>query len=366
MRKDPITFTQSVFTLVLFIFGSSVVLGVSGVAKQDAWVSLITATAMMVPLMLVYARIMRLYPETDLFDILEILFGKIIGKVLIALITWYALHLCSLVVRNFTEFMQIVAFPETPQLPMMISLILVTAYLAISGVNVLGKWSMIMFPIVVLTVILTIVMATVDLDFTNIQPILANGFQKILSGGYQILTFPFAETVLFLGVAGSVRKEINPYKIYGTAVLTGSLILLLIILRNILILGGPMISASYFPSYTTARILHVSDFLTRVEGTITMNFLLSGIVKITLCLIVAAKGISKLFAIDDYKQMIMPTSMMVVALCAIVYTSAMEMFGFIVYYQVYAIPFQLFIPAAVWITAEIRNKMQSKRRAAAS
>ncbi len=366
MRKDSITYTQAVFLLVQFLFGSSVVLGVSSIAGQDAWASLLIATAMMVPLLLVYARIMRLYPETDLFDILEILFGKIFGKVLIALITWYALHLCSLVVRNFTEFMQIVAFPETPQLPMMISLILVTAYLAISGVNILGKWSMIMLPIVALTVILTIVMATVDMDFTNLQPILANGFQKILLGGYQILTFPFAETVLFLGVAGSVRKEINPYKMYGFAILTGSFILMLIILRNITILGSPMISASYFPSYVTARILHVSDFLTRVEGTITMNFLLSGIVKITLCLIVAAKGISKLFAIDDYKRMIMPTSMLAVALCAIVYKSAMEMFGFIVYYQVYAIPFQMIIPTAVWITAEIRNKMQTKRRAEAS
>ena len=152
---------------------------------------------------------------------------------------------------------------------------------------------------------------------------------------------------------------------YGIAILTGSLILLVIILRNILILGAPMVSASYFPSYTTARILHISDFLTRVEGTITMNFLLSGIVKITLCLIVAAKGIAKLFAIKDYKIMMMPASMLVTALCAIVYNSAMEMFGFIKYYQIYAIPFQILIPVLVWVTAEIRQKMQAKKRAAA-
>ena len=365
MRKEPITFTQAVFTLVQFLFGSSVVLGVSSLASQDTWASLIIATAMMVPLFLVYARIMRLFPETDLFDILEILYGKIIGKIFVVLITWYAIHLCSLVLRNFTEFLQIVAMPETPQLPMMISLILVTAYLAISGVNILGKWSMIMLPIVVLTVVLTIVMALADIDYARLQPILVTKFTKIMSGAYQLLTFPLAETVLFLGIAGAVRKEINPYKMYGIAILTGSLILLVIILRNILILGAPMVSASYFPSYTTARILHISDFLTRVEGTITMNFLLSGIVKITLCLIVAAKGIAKLFAIKDYKIMMMPASMLVTALCAIVYNSAMEMFGFIKYYQIYAIPFQILIPVLVWVTAEIRQKMQAKKRAAA-
>jgi spore germination protein KB len=365
MRKEPITLSQSVFTLVLFIFGSSVVVGVSGEAKQDAWMSLLIASAMMIPLLLMYARIMRLFPETDLFDILEILFGKIFGKVFILLITWYALHLCSLVLRNFTEFLQIVVFPETPQLPMMFALIFVTAYLAGSGENILGKWSMIMFPIVSLTVLVTIAMAVTDLDFTHLEPFFAQGLPKILSGAYQILTFPFAETVLFLGIAGAVKKEISPYKIYGFAILVGSFILVMVILRNIMILGTPMISASYFPSYTTARILHIGDFLSRIESSITMNFLLSGVVKITLCLIVAAKGISKIFGIEDYKRMIMPTSMLVVALCAIVYNSAMEMFGFLVYYQIYAIPFQMFIPAVVWITAEIRHKKQMKKRAAA-
>lgn len=365
MRKEPITLTQAIFTLVLFIFGSSVVVGVSGEAGQDAWLSLLIAAAMMVPLLLVYARIMRLFPETDLFDILEILFGKIFGKVFIVLITWYALHLCALVLRNFTEFLQIVAFPETPQLPMMIAIILVTVYLAISGENILGKWSMIMFPIVALTVFLTIAIGVTDLDFTHLLPVLGQGLQKVMSGSYQILTFPFAETVLFLGIAGAVRKDVSPYKMYGFAIIVSSFILLLVIFRNIMILGTPMISASYFPSYTTARILHVGDFLTRIEGSITMNFLLSGIAKITLCLTVASKGITKLFAIQDYKRMIMPTSMLAVALCAIVYNSAMEMFGFIKYYQVYAVPFQILIPAVVWITAEIRQKMQAKKRASA-
>ncbi len=364
MQKEPITLTQAIFTIVLFIFGSSVVLGVSSEAGQDAWLSLLIATAMMVPLFLVYARIMRLFPETDLFDVLEILFGKIFGRVFIALITWYALHLCSLVLRNFTEFLQIVAMPETPQLPMMLALILVTAYLAGSGENILGKWSMIMFPIVALTVFLTITLSVTDLDFTHLQPVLAQGMQKVISGAFQILTFPYAESVLFLCIAGAVRKEISPYKVYGFAVLISSFILVMIILRNIMILGTPMISASYFPSYTTARILHIGDFLSRIEGSITMNFLLSGIVKITLCLTVATKGFSKLFAIKDYKRILMPTSMLVVALCAIVYKSAMEMFGFLKYYQIYAIPFQILIPAVVWIMAEIRAKKQAKKHAA--
>jgi spore germination protein KB len=365
MRKDTITFSQSVLTLVLFIFGSSVVFGVSSTAQQDSWLSLIFAWVMVLPLLLVYARIMHLFPETDLFDVIEILFGKIFGKVFIALFTWYAIHLCSLVLRNFTEFMQIVSLQETPQVPMMIALILVTAYLARSGINILGKWSMIMFPIVTLTVILTIVMALSDLHYENLEPFLNSGLQKIISGSFQIVTFPFAETVLFLCIAGAVSRQVSPYKTYIFAVLIGGGILLVIIFRNIMIIGPAMINASYFPSYTAARILHIGDFISRIEGSITMNFLLAGITKITFCMLAGAKGIAKLFAVEDYKRMIMPTSMLVVALCAIVYKSTMEMFGFIQYYQVYALPFEVLIPLLVWITAEVRARKNNNKRTAA-
>lgn len=359
MRKDTITFSQSVFTLVLFIFGSSVVLGVTSTAQQDSWLSLLLAWVMVLPLLLVYARIMRLFPETDLYDIFEILFGKVFGKIFVVLITWYALHLCSAVLRNFTEFLQIVAMPETPQLPMMLSIILVTFYLAKSGTNILGKWSLIMFIIVTLTVFFTIFMAMMDLKYENLTPVLESGLQKIASGAFQIVTFPFAETVLFLCIAGAVSKQASSYKLYIFASLAGGGILLLVIIRNITILGPAMINASYFPSYTAARILHIGNFISRIEGSITMNFLLAGITKITLCLIAASKGIAKVFAIEDHKQMLMPTSMLVVALCAIVYKSTMEMFGFLKYYQVYALPFQVFIPLVVWITAEIHAKKRS-------
>ncbi len=359
MRKETFTLSQVVFTLVLFLFGSSVVLGVSGEAGQDAWLSVSLAGVMMIPLMLMYARIMRLFPETDFFDILEILFGSILGKIFVLLFTWYAIHLCSLVVRNFTEFLQIVSMPETPQLPMMIALISLTAYLAASGVSALGKWSTVIFPIVMAVVVFTIILALVDLEFSNLQPMFEAKFEKVVTGAYYTLTFPFAETVLFLCLAGAVKKQVSPYKLYSFSIFFGCIVLVLIVLRNVMLLGTPMVGASYFPSYTTARLLHVGDFLTRIEGTITMNFLLAGIVKITVCLLAAAKGMAKLFNITDYRRIMMPVAMLSLALCAIVYKSAMEMFGFLSYYAIYAIPFQILIPAAVWITAEIREKKQA-------
>ncbi len=359
MNKETISLRQAIYSIMLFIFGSSIVLGVSGTAEQDAWISLLLAMAGTFPLFMMYARIIRLYPETDFFDIVTSLFGNIIGKIVIVLFTWYAIHLAALVLRNFSEFLQIVSMPETPELPLMVALVLVTAYLAKGSTSVLGKWSVVMFPIVAIVILLTVVLSVKDMDLTNLLPIMEKGWVPVLEGAFQIVTFPFAETVVFLCLAGSIKKQDSPYKIYGYSLLFGGLFLALVMVRNIAILGPTMVGISYFPSYTTARILRLGDFLSRIEGTITMNFLLSGIVKIAICLAAGAKGIAKLFNINAYKNMLMPVSMLALALCAIVYKSAMEMFGFLKYYQFYAIPFQIIIPLAVWITAEIKAKKKA-------
>lgn len=356
MQKETISWRQMLCIFLLFIFGSSVIVGVSGEAKQDSWISLLLAIALFLPVGLIYARIIRLHPGKDFFEILEILFGKIIGRLFIALFALYALHLGALVVRNFTEFTQIVALPETPQLALMVIIVFVTAFLAKSGIELLGRWSLIMLPIVLLVVVITVVLALKIMDFRHLLPVMDNNFAKISTGAHQIFSFPFAETVLFLCFASALKKEDSPYKLYTFAALAGGLILLVVVLRNFTVLGSAMAGAKYFPSYTAARVIGFGEFLTRIEGSITMNFVLAGVTKITVCLLAASKGAAHLLGYKDYRQIIVPVALLVLALCAIVYHNAMEMFAFLPTYSFYALPFQLFIPLLVWIVAEIKHR----------
>lgn len=361
MGKEQITNRQALCVLVLFIFGSTVVLGASGEAEQDSWMSLLIAAASIIPIAAVYARIIKLYPGKDIFEIFETLFGMIVGKVVIVLMSWYALHLASLVIRNFSEFIQIVSMPETPQLPLMIAIMVVTAYIAKSGIEALGRWSLVVIPVVVGVVLLTTVLAIPKMEFSNILPVMEHDLGSITSGAFSMFAFPFAETVLFLGVASAVKKEDSPYRIYIKAIVIAGAVLLVVIVRNLQILGPASVQARYFPSYTAVRIIEVGDFMSRIEGVIAMNFVLTGIVKITLSLLVAAKGTARLFGLSDYRQIVMPVGILAVALSAIVYDNTMQMFAFLPIYQFYALPFQVGIPLLVWIAAEVKAKKQKKQ-----
>jgi len=356
MNKEVISTRQAVCILAAFICGSSIVLGGCTDAEQDSWISLLVSQVIVIPMVLIYARIIKNYPEKNIYQISEILFGKIFGKIITILVTWYAIHLAALVLRNFSEFVVVVSMPETPQLPLMMIMLLVVVYLVKSGVGTLGKWSIIIIPIICVVVVSTTLLLLNQVKVNNLAPFLDHGTKIILTCAYKYFSFPFAETVLFLSIADCIKKENGPSKIYVCGILFGALILLLAVVRNILVLGPELMKSEYFPSYVAARIINVGDFLVRIEGSITANFILAGVTKVALCLFAASKGMASLFNIQDYKKLIIPVSLLSLALGCIIFKSTMEMVNGLDIYAVYAIPFQIIIPLIIWIGSEIKTR----------
>ena len=355
---------QAICIIVMFMFGSSVIMGVSSGAAQDSWICVLLAPFMALPMVLIFARIIKLFPEKDFFEIAEIVLGKIFGKIIIILISWYGLHLCAMVLRNFAEFIGTSYMLETPQLVILITMILVVIYMLYSGAATMGKWCLVMLPIVVFVVILTAVLSAGKIDLTNLMPVMEHSVKTIAGSTYQTFSFPYAETVLFLSLAGAVKRTDSPYKIYVYAIFIGTAILLLVVLRNILLMGSSVLGVEAFPSYVAVRIISIGDFIARVEGSIAMNLILAGIVKISVCLYAATKGTARLFGIANYRKILFPMGLSAVALSIIIYKSLMEMFAFVPISTFYVIPFQIIIPLLVWIAAEIKVRREKPLKTA--
>ena len=355
-NEDKATFPQLLCTFVLFCFGSSVVLGVSGGVAQDAWISIILGAVLAVPMLCIYARLFRLFPEKDLFEIMHIVFGKLVGKVLTVLIVWYATHLGATILRNFSEFTQISPLTDTPQIVIRSIMILTVIYLVRCGTRVLGKWSLAMIFLVLFVVVFSFAAVIPKIRPDDLMPFFEHPKARIAASTFELFSFPFGETVVFLCLANSLSKKDSPYKLFLYGLLVSVGIFIIIFLRNLSLLGPIISEKVYFPSFVAVRIIVISDFLARIEGSISSNFLFAGIVKITVCLIAASKGAASLFGLKHYRPLVMPMGMLMLALCSILYKSMMEMFRFLEYYPYYAFPFQVILPLVVWIGGEIYVK----------
>lgn len=357
MNRELISSKQAIAILFLFVEGSSIVMGESTRAKQDSWISSLIAILAVLPIVLIYARIIRLYPGKGLFDIISIVFGNIGGKIVAVLYTWYALHLGSLVLRDFGEFIESVTMPDMPQLLIYLLMISLSVYAVRSGIETFGRSALIFAPIMIFLLLFTIVFSFSDFDFSNLQPVFGQGAKEILGSAFTDITFPFAETVLFISISSGLRPHDSPYKMYSLGIIIGGTILALGTLRNILVLGFPLVNDCYFPSYAAAKMIIIGkgDTVSRVEGSISAVFILSGYVKASICLFAASKGLAKIFSIENYRQMVIPAALIMVALAGILYSSIMEMFDFIDVYKYYVLPFQVILPIIIWIFAEIKK-----------
>jgi spore germination protein KB len=362
----PFTRRQAIAILMMFNFGSSVVMGVSTGVKQDSWIALALGTVFSLPIVLMYARIISLNPGKSLFEALESRLGRVLGKLACVLMSWYALHLGALVLRNFSEFIQVSALLETPQLPVLIIMTLTICALILKGAKALGKWAVATLPVVLFVVVITVIFSLGIMKFDNILPMFEHPFGDIAKEGFSIFSFPFAETVVFLGVADCVRQEDRPAGVYLIGILLSAAILLVIILRNLFILGPAVVSVEYFPSFAAARIISVGDFLSRIEGSISINFMLAGVTKIAVCLIAASRGLACLFGVKDWKILVLPSGLLAVALSSILYGNLMEMFAFVKFYPYYAIPFEIAVPVLLWAVSEIRAKRERREAQAVS
>jgi len=361
MQKNAISTKQTVCILVMFLFGNSLMYSGSK-ARQDTWLAILIAAALFIPLMLIYARILRLYPGKGFYDIVMAVFGGFFGRVATLIYLVYSLHIGAVLMRNFSEFIMVTALQETTQFISLIFLFGLAVWMTRSGIVVLGKWSGIALPVVIAAIIMTLLISIGSMNFDYLRPIGGSGRAVILDSSLTLLSFPFAESVIFPVVFGSVEEKGSPYKIYAYGLLISALFFCAASLRNTLVLG-PSAAMFFFPSYEAVSVISLGEFFSRIEVLIGIAFLIDVYVKLCVFMTSAAMGASKLFCIPEYRNIAAPVGLLMLTLAAILYENIVEMYDWIEVYKYYAFPLQIILPVIILIVAEIRTRSKEKQPA---
>lgn len=354
MPKEQISEKEAFCLLSIFIMGTTLIIGIGGQAKNDGWIAGILGLMLAIPVVLVYARLNFLFPGKDLFHIIKLILGKFIGTALCLLYVWYAFHLGALVIRNFGEFINIVNMPETPMIVPMICLGLVSVYAVRSGVEVMARISAYIFPVLLLVIVIGQVLPIPQWNFNYLKPVMGQGVLPILKGGFQALTFPFAETILFINVFYALNTKKSPSKVFVAGILFAGVIIVLSTIRNIAVLGS-LLDNLYFPSYVAVSRVSVGNFIQRIEVLVAILFVFGAFIKTSVCLLATCQGIAYIFNLRDYRSIVIQTGLLVVYLAYTIYDSTVMMkYWVIKVYPYYAFPFQIIMPCIIWLIAEFK------------
>lgn len=360
MRKEKISESQAYILMITFIMGTSLALVSYTESQQNTWISMLIAFILAIPMVVIYGSILNSHPGKDIFQILEHIFGKLIGKTVGLLYTLYFFHLGAICIRNMTEFIQLSSFPDTPQYVSALYIGILAIYILKSGLEVIARVNKFIFPLLIFIIGLTLILVIPRANQNNFLPILENGWSPVIKGSFSKFSFPLGETVVFLAFLNTVNEKNKASKIYVKGILIGSIILLIITIRNILILGFPSLSSVVFPSYNAVSVITIGKFVRGIGIIVAITITIAGFIKVSICLLASSIGISRIFNFSDYKWVSAPLGLLMMSVSFILYDSTMHMVEWIKIYKYYAFPFQVILPILILIFGKLKKSKKGK------
>jgi spore germination protein KB len=150
MENARINVRQLFAMIVLFAFGTSLVLPVGFVSEQSVWISILLASAGGLVLFLIYDYLYRQFPDLPLSRYIRKIFGNYIGWPVCLLLFVFIIHNDARVLRETGELLVTTALDQTPLFVINALLMMAVIYVLYLGIEVLARTAEIYLIIIII------------------------------------------------------------------------------------------------------------------------------------------------------------------------------------------------------------------------
>lgn len=350
---------QKVAFSVLFLMGANLLIGSSYRAEQDTWISMLIASAILILWSLVLSKISCLCPGKDIFDLSKML-PKWIGYPIIGIVTFYCFSQAAITLRVYAGFVHIVSLPNTDIL-ILLALISVTVLFFLSGEDqTLYRFSYMTALPIVFIIFLLFAFLFQMFRLENIFPIFYNNTTDVLYCAAENFAFPFGNAFLLLGLSFYPNNPKKERKTWIWIAIISSVLSLLVVLQNILLLGGKLSDALDFPLNFAASLVNVGDFFSRIEVFSSLFFFLSAIVRSVYLMKLVSRGIRNLIPVET-KPIAFPLLLFLCGYSAIAFDNTNSVFNYLQIFPYIALPLQFGFPLILFWICKHRNRKQEQR-----
>ena len=331
LEEGKIDSKQAIFLLTTMILATAILFVpaiITHHAKQDAWIAAILATLGGLLIARLQVTLGLRFPGMTLFQYLEVILGKVLGKTLGFFYLWWFLHMNAEVLREFGSFLVAAFMPETPLIIFICVITIISAYAVRSGLEVFSRVNQIFLPLILFSLVLLFALATKEMRITRLLPVLDTGVVSIIKGALTPLSW-FGEMATFLVIIPYLNKPQEAQRIAYSAILLSGLFFLLSVV-GILAIFGPALTARWmFPTLNGARMIHLANFLERLEAVIMVIWVFGAFVKISVFYYAAVLGSAQLLGLKDFRCMVLPLGVITVALSILLHRNILELAHFL-------------------------------------
>ncbi|MGH4051194.1 MAG: GerAB/ArcD/ProY family transporter [Clostridium sp.] len=283
-RQNQITSGQLMGFIVSIQIGAGVLTMPAELARasgHDGWISLLIYGIIITAVISIIVKLMNRYNNKSIYEINKLLYGKYLAGFLNFFIVLYLWYSTCLILRSYTNVINIHLLRATPTLILCIFTIIPTYYLAWYGIKYVARFSITIYLSLTFGCLLFFLVFK-DLRFNFLMPIAQSGIKGIKDSfspcvfsflGYEVISVIYPEI--------TNKKKAMKYAIGANLITTMFCILLVLVVTSFF--GEEILKKSMYPTITLARsyrapiiermdILFIAMWLPVIEMTIRGYF----------------------------------------------------------------------------------------------
>lgn len=306
-------------TIVPVLYVSSVT-----VARRDAWVAEIAVGLGNQLVLWLFLVIAMRFPGQSLTAILRQVLGRTLGGLFSLIYGLYFLHYCSEVLRSFGEFMATTIMPQTPLSVVMLAMGLVAAYCAHKGIEIIGRSSEMLFPIIAVGMGLVVLLVLNQARPTRLLPVMDQGVGPVLlSVARSSLVFteaPFFPSAFAL-LHNRKGLSITLHTMFAVISISIAFITAVVVATE----GDDLAAATTYAIFGLARLATVGEFFDRIEPLFMTTVVMGYAIRITVFLYAGALTLAEVFGLQSYQPLVLALMSTAVTLALIQWENTIHM-----------------------------------------
>lgn len=296
-------------------------------AKQGAWASLLLATLFGIVTAILLLGLDQRFPNKNLIEINEILFGKK-GRVIAGfLITFSFIHVNSIIIREFVEFMKLTILPRTPNWVFLFITLIIGAYAVHSGLEIIARMADFIMPIVLFSICFLLVFISYNIDSLNLLPVFGTGLKGIIKGSF-VPSAWFSEIYIASFLLPYIKQQVKKtYSLIFSLILI-SVFLIITVMIAIAVTGVEMSGRLTIPIFI-ASSLGTTLFFEHLDIVFVAVWIVGATIKIIVFYFVAVISLGQTFNIQNEKIFILPIGLLMGILSISLFLNQVDLNNFL-------------------------------------
>ncbi|MEC0235403.1 endospore germination permease [Paenibacillus kribbensis] len=323
-------------------------------AHQHAyWTCAMAAIVICLPIWAML-RLKRRFPDQDLLQAI-VSSHPVLGRMLLAMYFILFLILFARDLRIMTDLVEVTLLPLTPIVVISLILLLTLTFMAKGGISTIVNMAEFTVPALIMTLLTMPLFFGHNIDFSAMRPYLHPDIGGLVKGSWRMLGYMADLMILPFIISGRSYNARNAWLGH----LIGTVFMIIIVLLEELVIGVPIMSRLFYPTYELARQLQLTDFLDRFDlfvGALTVPTLLT---KIGVDLYVTSLSVKRMFAHTRGGLMVWPVGLLGYVCSFMLFSNIVQIYDFSREWTVVMIVFFVVMPFVLWLLLRPKPKEDS-------